>query len=177
MIPVKMQEPAETSLGGKVNDAVLTVPAYSATPQRQATKDTETIAGLNMMRIITELTAVARYMAWKREQWGAQCPGLRHGRSTFDVSLLPIEELHLRCRATAGDRALEAKTLTTALATFACKISSAKARENLQATSGLYGGCSPRRATRALLGLPWASWRIGCETVVANRRTCMNWCS
>merc|ERR1719215_1513236 len=59
MILVKMKEVAEGYLGCKVNDAVVTVPAYFNDSQRQATKDAGTIAGLNVLRIINEPTAAA----------------------------------------------------------------------------------------------------------------------
>ena len=57
MILTKMREVAEVYLGGKISDAVITVPAYFNDSQRQATKDAGVIAGLNVMRIINEPTA------------------------------------------------------------------------------------------------------------------------
>jgi len=59
MVLTKMKETAESYLGGKVTDAVVTVPAYFNDSQRQATKDAGVIAGLNVMRIINEPTAAA----------------------------------------------------------------------------------------------------------------------
>eukprot|EP00406_Dinophysis_acuminata_P047813 CAMPEP_0179304390 /NCGR_PEP_ID=MMETSP0797-20121207/49074_1 /TAXON_ID=47934 /ORGANISM="Dinophysis acuminata, Strain DAEP01" /LENGTH=185 /DNA_ID=CAMNT_0021013987 /DNA_START=66 /DNA_END=620 /DNA_ORIENTATION=+ len=59
MILLKMKETAEAYLGGKVNDAVVTVPAYFNDSQRQATKDAGTISGMNVLRIINEPTAAA----------------------------------------------------------------------------------------------------------------------
>merc|ERR1719309_187354 len=59
MVLTKMKEIAESFLGKKVSDAVVTVPAYFNDNQRQATKDAGTIAGLNVMRIINEPTAAA----------------------------------------------------------------------------------------------------------------------
>ena len=59
MILVKMREIAESFLGEKVTDAVITVPAYFNDSQRQATKDAGVIAGLNVLRIINEPTAAA----------------------------------------------------------------------------------------------------------------------
>jgi len=59
MILIKMKEIAESYLGEKVTDAVITVPAYFNDSQRQATKDAGTIAGLNVLRIINEPTAAA----------------------------------------------------------------------------------------------------------------------
>merc|ERR1712072_933960 len=59
MILTKMKETAEAYLGTKVNDAVVTVPAYFNDSQRQATKDAGTISGMNVLRIINEPTAAA----------------------------------------------------------------------------------------------------------------------
>ena len=59
MVLNKMKETAESYLGGTVNNAVVTVPAYFNDSQRQATKDAGTISGLNVLRIIEEPTAAA----------------------------------------------------------------------------------------------------------------------
>ena len=59
MVLVKMKETAESFIGSKVNDAVITVPAYFNDAQRQSTKDAGAIAGLNVLRIINEPTAAA----------------------------------------------------------------------------------------------------------------------
>lgn len=59
MVLVKMKETAEAFLGHAVKDAVITVPAYFNDSQRQATKDSGAIAGLNVLRIINEPTAAA----------------------------------------------------------------------------------------------------------------------
>ena len=59
MVLSKMKETAENFLGKKINEAVITVPAYFNDSQRQATKDSGLIAGLNVLRIINEPTAAA----------------------------------------------------------------------------------------------------------------------
>ena len=59
MVLNKMKETAESYLGGTVNNAVVTVPAYFNDSQRQATKDAGTISGLNVLRIIDKPTAAA----------------------------------------------------------------------------------------------------------------------
>ena len=66
MILQKMKETAEAYLGEKVEQAVITVPAYFNDAQRQATKDAGKIAGLEVLRIINEPTAAALATAWKR---------------------------------------------------------------------------------------------------------------
>ena len=72
------KETAETYLGGKVNDAVVTVPAYFNDSQRQSTKDAGTIAGLNMMRnmmrIITNPHLLRLHMAWTKRAVGSSLP-------------------------------------------------------------------------------------------------------
>jgi L1 cell adhesion molecule like protein len=62
MVLVKVKETAEGYLGGTITNAVVTVPAYFNDSQRQATKDAGTIAGLNVLRIITEPTAAITYV-------------------------------------------------------------------------------------------------------------------
>ena len=59
MVLTKMKETAEAYLGGNINNAVVTVPAYFNDSQRQATKDAGVISGLNVLRIINEPTAAA----------------------------------------------------------------------------------------------------------------------
>ena len=104
MVLTKMRETAESYLGGTVNNAVITVPAYFNDSQRQATKDAGLIAGLNVLRIINEPTAAA--IAYGLDKKGA---GERNvlifdlGGGTFDVSLLTIEEGIFEVKSTAGD--------------------------------------------------------------------------
>merc|ERR1719412_1977198 len=104
MIFLKMKETAEAYLGGKINDAVVTVPAYFNDSQRQATKDAGTMSGMNVLRIISEPTAAA--IAYGLDKKGT---GERNiliydmGGGTFDVSLLTIEDGIFEVKATAGD--------------------------------------------------------------------------
>lgn len=106
MVLVKMKETAESYLGEKVTDAVITVPAYFNDAQRQATKDAGVIAGLNVMRIINEPTAAA--MAYGLEKRagiaGEQIVLIFDlGGGTFDVSILGIEDGVFEVKSTAGD--------------------------------------------------------------------------
>ena len=104
MVLTKMKETAEAYLGGKVNNAVITVPAYFNDSQRQATKDAGTIAGLNVMRIINEPTAAA--IAYGLDKKGSAEHNVLIfdlGGGTFDVSLLTIEDGIFEVKATAGD--------------------------------------------------------------------------
>ncbi len=93
---------AEEYLGEKVNDAVITVPAYFDDSQRQATKDAGKIAGLNVLRIINEPTAasLAYGLDKKREE---KIAVFDLGGGTFDISILEIGEGVFEVKATNGD--------------------------------------------------------------------------
>merc|ERR1719326_2075342 len=104
MVLIKMKETAEAYLGGTVNDAVVTVPAYFNDSQRQATKDAGAIAGLNVLRIINEPTAAAiAYGLDKKHEGERNVLIFDLGGGTFDVSLLTIEEGIFEVKSTAGD--------------------------------------------------------------------------
>jgi len=105
MVLTKMRETAEAYLGGTVNKAVITVPAYFNDSQRQATKDAGAIAGLNVLRVVNEPTAAAiAYGLDKKGQAGDKNVLIFDlGGGTFDVSLLTISEGVFEVRATAGD--------------------------------------------------------------------------
>ncbi|RKP13390.1 70 kDa heat shock protein 3 [Piptocephalis cylindrospora] len=105
MVLLKMRETAEAFLGGKVSNAVVTVPAYFNDSQRQATKDAGMIAGLNVLRIINEPTAAAiAYGLDKKGETGEKNVLIFDlGGGTFDVSLLTIEEGIFEVKSTAGD--------------------------------------------------------------------------
>ena len=93
---------AEDFLGEKVNDAVITVPAYFNDSQRQATKDAGRIAGLNVLRIINEPTAASlAYGLDKKAEEKIAVFDL--GGGTFDVSILEIGEGVFEVKATNGD--------------------------------------------------------------------------
>ncbi|KAK2025972.1 hsp70-like protein [Colletotrichum zoysiae] len=104
MVLTKMRETAESFLGGQVNNAVVTVPAYFNDSQRQATKDAGLIAGLNVLRIINEPTAAAiAYGLDKKAEGERNVLIFDLGGGTFDVSLLTIEEGIFEVKSTAGD--------------------------------------------------------------------------
>ncbi|KAL9050699.1 MAG: hypothetical protein Q9162_006473 [Coniocarpon cinnabarinum] len=109
MVLTKMKEVAEAYLGEKVNNAVVTVPAYFNDAQRAATKDAGTIAGLNVMRVVNEPTAAALAYGLDRDKserniivYG-KSPDFNLGGGTFDVSFLSVEDGVFEVRATAGD--------------------------------------------------------------------------
>merc|ERR1711937_490019 len=104
MILTKMKETAEAYLGTKINDAVVTVPAYFNESQRQATKDAGQICGLNVLRIINEPTAAAiAYGLDKKSSGETNVLIFDLGGGTFDVSLLTIDDGIFEVKATAGD--------------------------------------------------------------------------
>lgn len=105
MILQKLKGDAEAYLGEKVNDAVITVPAYFTDSQRQATKDAGQIAGLKVHRIINEPTAAAlAYGIDKEEEQKIVVYDL--GGGTFDVSVIEIGDGVQEVLATAGNNRL-----------------------------------------------------------------------
>jgi molecular chaperone DnaK len=101
----KLKRDAESYLGEKITDAVITVPAYFSDHQRQATKEAGQIAGLNVLRIINEPTAAA--LAYHLEKEGeATILVFDLGGGTFDVSLLEVGDGVVEVKATNGDNHL-----------------------------------------------------------------------
>jgi len=102
MILRKLVEDASKFLGERVNEAVITVPAYFNDAQRQATKDAGTIAGLEVLRIINEPTSAA--LAYGLDKKGQETVLVFDlGGGTFDVSLLDVGDGVVEVRATSGD--------------------------------------------------------------------------
>ncbi len=98
----KMKETAEAYLGEKVEQAVITVPAYFNDAQRQATKDAGRIAGLEVLRIINEPTAAAlAYGLDKTENKTIAVYDL--GGGTFDISILEVGDGVFEVKSTNGD--------------------------------------------------------------------------
>ncbi len=103
MILQKLKADAEAYLGGKVTDAVITVPAYFSDAQRQATKDAGKIAGLNVQRIINEPTAAALAYGVDKDKGDQKVMVFDLGGGTFDVSLLEISDGVFEVLATNGN--------------------------------------------------------------------------
>ena len=97
-----MKETAEAYLGSKVDQAVITVPAYFNDAQRQATKDAGKIAGLEVMRIINEPTAAALAYGLDKQKTGTIAV-YDLGGGTFDVSILEIGDGVFEVKSTNGD--------------------------------------------------------------------------
>jgi len=101
----KLKRDAEAYLGHKINDAVVTVPAYFNDAQRQATKDAGKIAGLNVLRIVNEPTAAS--LAYGMEKTEDQTILVfDFGGGTFDVSVLELSEGVFEVKSTSGDNHL-----------------------------------------------------------------------
>src|ERR1700742_2720491 len=98
----KMRETAEAYLGSKVEQAVITVPAYFNDAQRQATKDAGKIAGLEVLRIINEPTAAALAYGLDKNKTGTIAV-YDLGGGTFDVSVLEIGDGVFEVKSTNGD--------------------------------------------------------------------------
>ena len=105
MVLQKLKADAESYLGEKVTEAVITVPAYFNDAQRQATKDAGKIAGLDVKRIINETTAAA--LAYGLDNEGEQKIMVYDlGGGTFDVSIIDIGDGVIEVLATSGDNKL-----------------------------------------------------------------------
>ena len=102
MILTKLKEAAEAYLGGKVTQAVITVPAYFNDSQRQATKDAGKIAGLEVMRIINEPTAAALAYGLDKKK-DETIAVYDFGGGTFDISILTVGDGMVEVKSTNGD--------------------------------------------------------------------------
>ncbi|MFH0815171.1 MAG: molecular chaperone DnaK [Candidatus Falkowbacteria bacterium] len=102
MILQKMKQDAEDRLGEKIEEAIITVPAYFDDAQRQATKDAGEIAGLKVRRIINEPTAAALAYGFDKKK-GQQIAVYDLGGGTFDISILDIAADTVEVKSTNGD--------------------------------------------------------------------------
>ncbi len=105
MILGKLKKDAESYLGEKISDAVITVPAYFNDAQRQATKDAGRIAGLNVLRIVNEPTAAALAYGLDKNKNGTVAV-YDLGGGTFDISILEIIDGVFEVKSTNGDTML-----------------------------------------------------------------------
>ena len=105
LVLAKLKKDAESYLGHKVTEAVITVPAYFNDSQRQATKDAGKVAGLNVKRIINEPTAAAlAYGIDKKDN--TQIAVYDFGGGTFDISILDINNQLVEVKSTNGNTKL-----------------------------------------------------------------------
>ncbi|PCI03211.1 MAG: molecular chaperone DnaK [Hyphomicrobiales bacterium] len=120
MILQKMKETAEAYLGEKVEQAVITVPAYFNDAQRQATKDAGKIAGLEVLRIINEPTAAALAYGLDKKE-GKTIAVYDLGGGTFDVSVLEIGDGVFEVKSTNGDTFLGGEDFDMLLVDYLAK--------------------------------------------------------
>ena len=114
-----MRETAESYLGQKVTQAVITVPAYFNDAQRQATKDAGKIAGLEVVRIINEPTAAA-LAYWLDKQKSGTIAVFDLGGGTFDISILEIGNGVFEVKSTNGDTFLGGEDFDMRLVNYLC---------------------------------------------------------
>ncbi len=102
MILQKLKTDAETRLGEKITEAVITVPAYFNDSQRQATKDAGQIAGLDVKRIINEPTAAALAYGFNKKK-DEKIAVFDFGGGTFDICVLEVGADTIEVKSTDGD--------------------------------------------------------------------------
>ncbi|EDR28970.1 heat shock 70 kDa protein, mitochondrial precursor, putative, partial [Entamoeba dispar SAW760] len=134
MILKKLKKDAEAKLGKRVDEAVITCPAYFNDAQRQATKDAGTLAGLKVKRIINEPTAAA--LAYgidtRKENEGKNIAVYDLGGGTFDISILNINKGIFQVKATNGDTMLGGEDFDKAICQYISKEFERKYKRNLQ---------------------------------------------
>ena len=113
----KMKQTVEEYLGETIEEAVITVPAYFSDAQRQATKDSGKIAGLEVLRIINEPTAAAMAYGLDKKH-DEKIAVFDLGGGTFDISILEIGEGVFDVKATNGDTFLGGDDFDNRLITF-----------------------------------------------------------
>ncbi len=99
----KIRQDAETKLGERISQAVITVPAYFNDSQRQATKDAGTIAGLEVLRIINEPTASSLAYGLDKTRADANIAVFDLGGGTFDITILQMGDGVFEVKSTNGD--------------------------------------------------------------------------
>ena len=114
MILRKLKEDAESFLGEKITEAVITVPAYFNDQQRQATKDAGKIAGLDVKRIVNEPTAASLAYGLDKKK-NEKIAVYDFGGGTFDISVLDIGDGVFEVKATNGDTHLGGDDLDQAI--------------------------------------------------------------
>jgi len=164
MILSKLKADAETRLGEKVTDAVITVPAYFDDSQRTATKNAGEIAGFNVLRIINEPTAAAIAYGLGKGDKEETIIVYDLGGGTFDVSVLEVSEGLLEVKSTAGDTRLGGddfdNTLTNYIADEFQKAEGVDLRKDPQALQRLKEAAEKAKielssATQTTVNLPF----------------------
>ena len=138
MVLLKMKETAEAYLGYTVTNAVVTVPVYFNSSQRQATKDASTIAGLNVLNVIGEPTAAAIAYGFEKKVSGERNVLIFDlGGGSFGVSLLTIEDGIFEVKATAGDTHLGGEDFDNRLVNHFVREFKRKSKKGKQSLSSI----------------------------------------
>jgi molecular chaperone HscA len=145
---------AEAALGGPIEGAVITVPAYFDDAQRQATRDAGRLAGLEVMRLLAEPTAAAVAYGLDRGSTGTYAV-FDLGGGTFDISILKLVDGVFEVKATGGDSALGGDDLDRAIASAVVDLAGAP-RERVAAAVA-----EARRVKEALSTAESAMFRLG----------------
>ena len=155
---------AEGSLGGPIEGAVITVPAYFDDAQRQATRDAGRLAGLEVMRLLAEPTAAALAYGLDRGSTGTYAV-FDLGGGTFDISILKLVDGVFEVKATGGDSALGGDDLDRAIASAVVPGIEAMDRKVIGAAVA-----EARRVKEALTEAPEAMYRLSAATPPVERR-------
>ncbi len=145
----------EAAVGGPIEGAVITVPAYFDDAQRQATRDAGRLAGLEVMRLMAEPTAAAVAYGLDRGSQGVYAV-FDLGGGTFDVSILKLVDGVFEVRATGGDSALGGDDLDRAIASAMVGELGDRDRKQIAAAVG-----EARRVKEALTATERATFALG----------------
>jgi molecular chaperone HscA len=149
---------AETLLGGPIEGAVITVPAYFDDAQRQATRDAGRLAGLEVMRLLAEPTAAALAYGLDRGSRGLYAV-YDLGGGTFDISILKLVDGVFEVKATGGDSALGGDDLDRAIAAQLAPIGAAGAADSAGASGAAGAADAADLAQRRLIAAAVAEAR------------------
>ena len=143
MILQKMKQDAETKLGEKISQAVITVPAYFNDAQRQATKDAGQIAGLEVLRIINEPTAASMAYGVGKDGGDKTLAVYDLGGGTFDISILEMGDGVFEVKSTSGDTFLGGDDFDQRIMDWL--IDEFRRRNRHRPRTGPYGPAAPAR--------------------------------
>jgi len=153
-ILASLRQRAEDTFDGELFGAVITVPAYFDDAQRQATKDAAQLAGLNVLRLISEPTAAAVAYGLDHGSEGLYAV-YDLGGGTFDISLLRLTQGVFEVVATGGDAALGGDDIDQALADWALDAAHASAATPQDKRAALVAARAAKEALSAASTTPW----------------------
>ncbi len=152
LVLTRLKDDAELKLGQEVSEAVITVPAYFADPQRLATMEAGRLAGLKVLRIINEPTAAALAYGLQKSSNDETVLIYDLGGGTFDVTVAAIDPDTIFVKSTAGDHDLGGKNWDDRIATFLA--------EKFQADSGVDLLDDPTALNELLVRAEQAKWTL-----------------